>query len=119
MKSENNLQAEIYKWYHNNYCLKTSEQRGLIFSIPNGGTRNKLEALTLKSTGLLKGASDMVLIFPNGKLIFLELKIEKGVQSDEQKDFESRVKLLGYEYHLIRSLEEFKLLTLNNIENPF
>jgi hypothetical protein len=119
MKSENLLQAEIYKWYHNNYCLKTSENRGLIFSIPNGGTRNKLEALTLKSTGLLKGASDMVLIFPNGKLIFLELKIEKGIQSEEQKEFENRVNKLGFEYYLIRTLDSFKELTLNNLTQTF
>ena len=33
----------------------------------------------------------------------------------KQKDFECRVSSLGYEYHLIRSLDEFKLLTLNNI----
>ncbi len=71
--------------------------------------------MTFKATGLLKGASDLVVIFPNGKLCFVELKIAKGVQSAEQKDFESRVSSLGYEYHLIRSLDEFKLLTLKNI----
>ena len=115
MKNENNLQAEIYKWFHNTYCLKNHINRGLIFSIPNGGTRNIKEAMTFKATGLLKGASDLIVIFPNGKLCFVELKTDKGVQSIEQKDFECRVSSLGFEYHLIRSLEEFKLLTLKNI----
>jgi hypothetical protein len=82
--------------------------RGMIFSIPNGGTRHIMEAMTLKATGLLKGASDLIVILPNKKLIFVELKMPKGVQSIEQKDFESRVILLGFEYHIIRSLEEFK-----------
>jgi hypothetical protein len=113
--NENNLQADIYKWFNNTYCLKNMANRGLIFSIPNGGTRNIREAMTFKATGLLKGASDMVVIFPNGKLCFVELKISKGIQSAEQKDFECRVSSLGYEYHLIRSLDEFKLLTLKNI----
>jgi hypothetical protein len=113
--NENNLQADIYKWFNNTYCLKNMANRGLIMSIPNGGTRNIREAMTFKATGLLKGASDLIVIFPNGKLCFIELKMPKGIQSAEQKDFESRVKLLGYEYHLIRSLEEFKLLTLKNI----
>lgn len=113
--NENNLQAEIYKWFNNTYCLKNMNDRGLIFSIPNGGTRNIREAMTFKATGLLKGASDLVVIFPNSKLCFVELKTDKGVQSSEQKDFECRVSSLGYEYHLIRSLEEFKLLTLKNI----
>ena len=115
MINENNLQAEIYKWFNNNYCLKSHNPRALIFSIPNGGTRNIREAMTFKATGLLKGASDLVVIFPNGKLCFVELKTDKGVQSAEQKDFECRVSSLGFEYHLIRSLEDFKLLTLKNI----
>jgi hypothetical protein len=115
MKNENNLQAEIYKWFHNTYCLKNHINRGLIFSIPNGGTRNIKEAMTFKATGLLKGASDLITIFPNGKLCFVELKIARGIQSIEQKDFEQRVSDAGYEYHLIRSLEEFILLTNKNI----
>lgn len=115
MKNENNLQAEIYKWFSNTYCLKSHNPRAIIFSIPNGGTRNIREAMTFKATGLLKGASDLVVIFPNGKLCFVELKTDKGVQSTEQKDFECRVSSLGFEYHLIRSLEDFKLLTLKNI----
>jgi hypothetical protein len=115
MINENNLQAEIYKWFNNTYCLKSHNPRAIICSIPNGGTRNIREAMTFKSTGLLKGASDLIVIFPNGKLCFVELKIAKGVQSAEQKDFECRVSSLGYEYHLIRSLDEFKLLTLKNI----
>ena len=108
MKSESALQQQIFNWYNNNYCLKNMTKRGLMFSIPNGGTRNIMEAMTLKATGLLKGASDLVVILPNGKLIFVELKQPKGVQSPEQKDFENRVILLGFEYHIIKSLDEFK-----------
>ena len=114
MTNENNLQFEIYKYFNNTYCLKHHTNRALIFSIPNGGTRNIREAMTFKATGLLKGASDLIVIFPNGKLCFIELKMPKGVQSAEQKDFEQRVSKLGYEYHLIRTLEDFKLLATKN-----
>ena len=114
-ETENNLQQSIFIWFNNTHCLKNNPNRGLLMSIPNGGTRNIREAMTFKATGLLKGASDLVVIFPNGKLCFVELKILKGIQSSEQKDFECRVSSLGYEYHLIRSLDEFKLLTLKNI----
>jgi hypothetical protein len=111
VNNEDNIQKEVFTWYNNNHCLKNHINRGLIFSIPNGGTRNIREAMTFKSTGLLKGASDLVVIFPNGKLCFIELKTEKGVQSAEQKDFEARITKAGYEYHLIRSLPEFINLT--------
>ena len=108
--TEDQLQAEIYKYFNNTYCLKNQVPRGLIFSIPNGGSRDVREAVKLKATGLTKGASDLIVIAPNGKLMFIELKTDKGVQSEYQKEFEKRVTALGYEYHLIRSLEEFKIL---------
>lgn len=115
--TESKLQQDIFNWYQNNYCLKFHEPRGMIFSIPNGGTRNKLEAITMKATGLLAGASDLVVIFPNGKLSFVELKTEKGTQSDKQKDFENRVTDLGFEYKLIRTLQEFKQWTISQYQN--
>lgn len=108
MKNENQIQQEIYVFYTNNYCLKKHEPRGIFLAVPNGGSRNIVEAVNFKKTGTLKGASDLIVILPNGKLFFCEVKIEKGIQSDAQKDFQSRVEILGYEYHIVRSLEEFK-----------
>ena len=69
--SESKIQQQIIEYFNNNYCLKHHNPRAVIFSIPNGGTRNKLEAITLKATGLLAGVSDLIVILPNGKLIFL------------------------------------------------
>lgn len=106
--SESRLQQECVVWYNNTFCLKHHNPRGLIFSVPNGGSRDVREAMTMKLTGLLKGASDLILILPNKKLIFVELKLENGRQSVEQIDFENRVKELGYEYFLCRNLEDFK-----------
>lgn len=114
--TESKLQQEIVNFYNNEFCLKFHKPRGMIFSIPNGGSRNKLEVITMKATGLLAGASDLVVIFPNGKLSFVELKTEKGTQSDKQKDFEKRVTDLGYEYKLIRTLEEFKQWTISQYQ---
>ena len=119
MKNEDKLQEIIYKWYNNTYCLKNNNSRGLIFSIPNGSSRDIREAVKLKATGLTKGASDLIVITPNGKLMFIELKTDKGIQSEFQKEFELRVNKLGYEYHLARSLDEFKDLIISNLDNPF
>jgi len=76
-------------------------------AIPNGGKRDAREAKMMKNTGLLPGASDLEIIIP-GKTIYVEVKTPRGVQSDEQKEFQQRVESLGFEYHLVRSLEEFK-----------
>src|SRR3989304_5904987 len=103
--TEDQLQQQIITWYNNTFCLKNQDLRHVIFSVPNGGSRNIIEAKKMKATGLLSGVSDLIILQPN-KTIFIELKIEKGIQSESQKDFEFRVKLLGFEYHLIRSLEQ-------------
>ena len=105
--TEDQLQQSIFTYYNNNYCLKNHNPRHIIFAVPNGGTRNILEAKKFKATGLLSGVSDLIIVQPN-RNIFLELKIEKGIQSDNQKDFETRIKFLGFEYYICRSLEQFK-----------
>jgi len=111
--SEDKLQQDCFVWFNNTYCLKNQNPRALIMSIPNGGNRNAREAMKFKATGLLAGASDLIVILPTGQLLFIELKTDKGVQSLQQKDFEQRVTALGYEYHLIRTLDDFKkLITL-------
>ena len=107
MLSEDILQAEIFKWYHNNYCLPIHTPRHYIFSVPNGGLRNKREAVKMKATGLKAGVSDLIILQPN-KAIFVEVKTETGRQSDKQKAFQVIVSNLGFEYHVVRSLEEFK-----------
>jgi len=103
--TEEQLQQKIVIEYSNNYCLKNMNPRGIIFSVPNESTYNNKK---FKNTGVLRGVSDLIIITPKGKLYFLELKTEIGVQSEVQKDFQKRVEALGYEYKLIRSLNQFK-----------
>tara|TARA_R110001632_G_scaffold232966_1_gene375682 strand:+ start:148 stop:537 length:390 start_codon:yes stop_codon:yes gene_type:complete len=61
--------------------LKRLETQGMIityFSVPNGGTRNKLEAINLKREGVRAGVSDLVIIFKD-KVLFLEMKVAPKV----------------------------------------
>ena len=111
--TEDQLQQSIVTYYNNNYCLKNHNPRGIIFSVPNGGSRNLLEAKKMKLTGLLSGVSDLIVILPNSKTLFLELKTDKGTQSESQKEFEKRITDLGFEYHICRSLPQF-ITIINN-----
>ena len=113
MKPESVIQHEIVKFYTNTYCLVHHSPRCLIASIPNGGFRNQREAVTLKSTGALAGASDMILIHRKSLdkpsiLAFIEVKTQVGLQSDVQKSFMNRVLDLGFKYTIVRNLEDFK-----------
>ena len=69
-KQEFYLQCQIISYLRNNgvYC----------FSVPNGGSRNKLEAINLKRAGVLAGVADIVILPPEGRCVFVELKAEKG-----------------------------------------
>ena len=84
----------------------------VIFSVPNGAYVSKHQAMKLKATGLVSGVSDLIIIQPN-RCLFIELKLEKGKQSENQKNFENKVKRLGFEYFIVRSLEEFKKIVAN------
>lgn len=75
------------------------------FSIPNSSALSSLNRNTavkvgsvLKSEGLIKGASDMVVMLPN-KILFIELKRQSralSTASPEQLDFIDRVSKFEY-----------------------
>ncbi len=107
MLSESKIQQSIVMWFRNTYCLASKTPRSLIISIPNGGTRNKREAIILNSTGLYAGASDII-IHHNGHLLFIEVKTEDGAQSDKQILFQKHVESMRLQYYIVRSLDQFK-----------
>lgn len=124
-KTESRIQQEIVIYFNNNYCLKHHKPRCSIFSVPNEGVMQLGNILRMRfkqinfediikkilfgliSTGLKKGVSDLIVLMPK-RVIFVEVKTPIGSQSPEQKDFESLVKNLGFEYYLVRSLQDFK-----------
>lgn len=105
-KSEERIQYEIVEYFRNAFCRKVCNPRCAIMSIPNDGKDMK-EQMRKLATGMLPGASDMIVILPN-TVVFVEVKTDIGRQSDVQKEFERRVNALGFDYWLVRSLEEFK-----------
>lgn len=77
----------------------------LVFACANGGSRNYLEAVNLKRSGLLAGVSDLIIVLQN-KVVFVELKTDKGKQQETQKKFEKEVIKRGHKYLLWRSLKD-------------
>ena len=104
--SESSIQAQCYVWFNNNYCLKSHENRAVMFSVPNESNSQQQKFVNI---GLLRGVSDTIIVL-QGKVLFVEFKTEKGYQSEFQKDFQERVTKLGHEYYVIRSLDQFKQL---------
>jgi hypothetical protein len=112
MKTEAKIQQECVVWFRNNFQRKGVD-KGIIFSVPNE-RKSYMEIKDLLLTGLLSGVSDLIVIL-QGKVIFFELKNEKGKQSDKQKIFQKQVENLGFNYYLIRDFESFKNIIEKNI----
>lgn len=105
--SEHLIQTECIAWFRNEY---ERFGKGIIIPIPNELARKRKDVI------IKKGCSDLIAIF-KGLTLFLELKTAYNTQSDEQIKFQSDVEKLGFEYHLIRSLEQFKKVIYEHTDN--
>ena len=103
--SEDRLTQVCYLWWHNTH----REYRGLLFHVPNGGSRNKREAAKFQIMGLYPGISDFIFLW-GGMAFMIELKTEKGRQSPEQFKWQVTMEAQGFEYYIVRSLEAFQVL---------
>jgi len=101
--NEDQMQAFCWQWAVNTY----PQVRGLLFAVPNQkGTKNIVEMMKLKAMGVVRGIPDLVLIRLTMPAIGLELKMENGVQSNEQKEIQK----IWPGYFVIRSFEQFEIL---------
>ena len=108
---EDILQKQCVRWF----SLQYREYAQLLHHSPNGGKRNAVEASKFKAMGVRAGFPDLILCVARHGYhgLFIELKTAKGRQSDNQKYFECVLKEQGYEYVVIRSIEDF-ISTINN-----
>lgn len=81
-------------------------EKGIVIPVPNELAYKRKDVI------ICEGCSDLILVLEN-KTIYCELKVGSNSQQENQIDFERRIKKLGHEYHIVRSLEQFKnLLTI-------
>jgi len=81
-----------------------------------GGKSAKIRMQHFKAMGLRAGASDLVLVLRE-KVVFMEVKTEKGRQSESQKRFQMVVEELGHRYEIVRSVYDVERV-LNSWEIP-
>ena len=103
---EESIQTACVSWF------RIAHPECIIFACPNGGSRNRLEAVNMKRSGVLAGVSDLIIVAARA-VLFVEMKTKTGRQSENQKTFQSNIERLGYEYKICRSLSSFQL-TIEN-----
>lgn len=122
-KSEARIAQDCYMWFQKEF---PQYRRLYNLNLNNSGLHldkehrlyDEAEQLNIriansnKAQGLQAGRSDAVFYF-NKVAYHIEFKTEKGTQGPKQKLWESCIRQQGFQYHIIRSLDEFKQLILS------
>jgi hypothetical protein len=78
----------------------------IVFHPANGGWRTPAEAARFKAMGALAGVLDLVLVLPQGRCAFWEIKTDSGRLSDHQKAMIIRLEGLGHSWALVRDIDD-------------
>lgn len=102
---EDYIQIACVRWFSMQY----PQYAPLLHHSPNGGQRNLREAARFKAMGTKAGFPDLFLAVARGGYhgLFIEMKNDRGRQSEAQKRWQDWVEWEGYRYEICRSLDEF------------
>jgi len=106
MKSEDTEQITVIQWAQ--YSVNRFPELKWLHHIPNGGSRNKLEAVKLKQMGVKAGVADLCLPFPKGIYcgLYIEMKFGDNRRTDTQKAFLRDMEEAGHFVATCYSAEE-------------
>jgi hypothetical protein len=96
---ESKIQREI--------CVWLQEHGYYFFAVPNEANgRSAVQQMQQISIGMRAGVADLIVVLPDGKVLFLEVKTPTGKQSENQVKFQNRVESLGHRYVIVRSVDD-------------
>lgn len=119
VRSEDTEQINVMEWARWN-VNKYPELKWL-HHIPNGGSRNKREAVKLKQMGVKAGVSDICLPYPKGIYcgLYIEMKFGNNRKTAEQKQFLQDMEEAGHfvatcysAEDAVKVIEEYLTLTV-------
>ncbi len=101
-------QSNLIEWC--NFASGKYPELKLIFHIPNGGSRNTVEAVNLKRQGVKAGVPDLFLpVSRKGKHgLFIEMKVLPNKCTEKQKEWLTALAEQGYRTTVCFSFEQAK-----------
>ena len=110
---ESQIQQSCFKWFR----LQFPDLAMLMFAVPNGGSRRRIEAAIMKEEGVTAGVADVLFLYPNSEYhgLCIEFKTNTGRQQKSQKCFQQAVEAQGYQYAIVRSIDDFIELVKNYV----
>lgn len=106
MRSEDTEQINVIQWA--NWNMNKYPELKWLHHCPNGGSRNRAEAMKLKQMGVKAGVADLCLPFPKGIYcgLYIEMKYGNNRQQDTQKEFLEDMAAAGHFVATCYSAEE-------------
>lgn len=95
-RSEDSEQERVIDWA--NWNIHKFPELAWFYHVPNGGSRNKLEAQKLKQIGVKAGVSDLCLPYANGIYtgLYIEMKFGKNKRTEKQENFMKEMAKAGH-----------------------
>ena len=93
---EANEQEALFRWAW--FMRGKYPELDLLYHIPNGGSRNRIEAANLKRQGVKAGVPDLCLPVARGRYhgLYIEMKYGKNKPSEEQNKWLDALSKQGY-----------------------
>ena len=106
MHQESVFQRNCVAWFRLQYPALAT----MLFAVPNGGGRSRVEAAIMKGEGVTAGVADLLLLVPRGGFasLCIELKTQTGRQAPSQKAWQKAAENAGNRYVVCRSFEDFQ-----------
>ena len=105
---ESTLQKTCVAWFRAQY----PDHALMLFAVPNGGGRSRIESAIMKGEGVTAGVADLILLEARGGYgsLCIEMKIrdKASKQRPSQKAWQEAAEKAGNRYVVIRSFEAFR-----------
>lgn len=107
---ESTLQKTCVSWFRAQY----PDHALILFAVPNGGGRSKIESAIMKGEGVTAGVADLILLEARGGYgsLCIEMKTrdKASKQRPSQKAWQEASERAGNRYVVVRSFEAFRAL---------
>lgn len=105
---ESELQRQCVTWFR----LQYPSHALMLFAVPNGGARGRVEAQIMKGEGVTAGVADLLFLEARGSYgcLCIEMKTRRksSRQNPNQKIWQEATRKAGNCYVVVRSFEAFQ-----------
>lgn len=103
---ESKLQKACVKWFR----LQYPKYKLLLFSVPNGGTRDAITAANLKAEGVVPGVADLILLYSNGFYPYLCFRFDTEERNTilGANKWQHSIESVGGRYLVVSNFDGFR-----------